>query len=112
MKCIQCNDVYEKQFHEDFKDGVCLPCQCQNDCEESERIWESELLKYEKRTGIKYDFNEFYFACEAGDIDKKNLRGLKELRSCYSDAILNVKFYREESKINQLELFQDNDLPF
>jgi hypothetical protein len=114
MICKQCNGVYETKFDSDFVDGICLPCQSQNDFEALERQWAAELDIYHQRTDWKLDYNEFYHYAEAGEVNRVNLVGLPGLQGCYDYAMDNLKFYQYEEwrhANRQLELFNDN-LPF
>lgn len=93
--------------------GMCDGCACEKMNQELEEQWEKELLIYEKRTGVKLDFNEFYFACQAGEVDKKKLRGLKELKDCYECSLDHVaEIYRPCEADAQMELNFDDKLPF
>jgi len=93
---------------------VCIGCECEIMDQELEAKWNSELIIYEKRTSQKLDFNEFYYECFAGKVDKSNLKRLPELKSCYEDAMMNLKFYESEDlKNKQLSIsFEHDGMPF
>jgi len=96
-------------------EGLCLGCECEKMNAELEAQWSKELAVYEKRTGQKLDFNEFYYECESGNVDKANLKRLPELKSCYEDAMMNIAHYEYESRQRQqleLNFNGDDDLPF
>lgn len=93
-------------------EGLCVACECQKMCDELEAKWNKELSIYEKRTGEKLDFNEFYYECQSGNVDKANLKRLPELKSCYEDAIMDLEFYKNESKQLELNFYGDDNLPF
>lgn len=95
-------------------EGLCSACECAKMVEEIELKWQKELAIYEKRTGQKFKFNEFYYECQKGKIDKSKLTRLPELKSCYEDAIMNIKLQENANKTKQLELNFNgqNDLPF
>lgn len=93
-------------------EGLCVACECQKMCDELEAKWNKELIIYEKRTGEKLDFNEFYYECQAGNVAKANLKRLPELKSCYEDAIMDLEFYKNENKQLELNFYGDDNLPF
>lgn len=93
---------------------VCIGCECEIMDQKLESKWNDELSIYEQRTGQKLDFNEFYYECFAGKIDKSNLNRLPELKSCYEDAMMNLKFSESEDlKNKQLSInFENDGMPF
>lgn len=91
---------------------MCDACSAEKMCQELEEQWAKELLVYEKRTGEKLDFNEFYYECQAGNVDRKKLKGLKELKSCYDDAKAEMDYLNEPIDRQMSLNFEQNDLPF
>lgn len=115
MLCAVCHSDELPLSELEGYEGLCLGCECNKMNEELEAQWSKELAIYEKRTGQKLDFNEFYYECEKGNVDKANLKRLPELKSCYEDAMMNIAFYEQEYRQRQqLELKFDgeDDLPF
>lgn len=89
MLCAACgSDELPLSELEGYR-GLCLACECNKMNDELETKWSKELAVYEKRTGERLNFNEFYYKCENGNVDKANLKGLPELKSCYEDAMIN-----------------------
>src|SRR5690606_29886544 len=96
MLCAVCNSDELPLSELEGYEGLCLGCECNKMNEKLEEKWSKELAIYEKRTGQKLDFNEFYNECEKGNVDKANLKRLPELKSCYEDAMMNIAFYEQE----------------
>lgn len=90
-------------------EGLCIPCECEKMNDEFDKQAENELNIYKNRTGQKYDFNNFYWACQDELILIDNLKKLPMLKEIYTD-VKNEQKRQDETQL-QLDFFQ-NDLPF
>lgn len=63
VTCNICKESYSEPFIEDFKNGICLPCQAQIWSDEWERDVENELLKLNEKLGTAYNFDGFCYEC-------------------------------------------------
>ena len=86
--------------------GLCTLCESEKMDKEFDLQTKKELNLYQNKTGKKYNFNEFYFACQDKLILKDKLKKLPLLLEVYKEVEM-------ELKNNQLSLdFINNDFPF
>lgn len=115
--CAYCNETVSGVFAADFKAGICLPCQCYIESQEDEHRTNVELARYNRKHDTTYDSNEFYFACDNGEIDRSSLKRLPLLRDIY-DFMVRVRAEQAyitiaEKRERQLNIFKAHyDLPF
>jgi hypothetical protein len=88
-----------------FDEEECPACECERTIKELEDTWNRELVIYEKRSGNKYDYYQFFDAALAGNVDKKHLRGLPELKLCLQHANYLIEEYNYTPP-TQLKLFE------
>lgn len=105
--CPACGEMgFESDTH-----GMCHPCECDMHIKERDEKVAKELLKYERRIGLKYTENEFIDLCMDRKIDRGTLDRLPLLRDDY-DWCMACLAENESDVDMQLDLFQQNDLPF
>ena len=109
LLCSVCGSSdYEISELEGYK-GLCFPCECEKMDKEFDLQVERELNLYQYRTGEKYSFNQFYWACGDLEIDKSKLDDLPTLKEVFKDV------ENEQNRYNNLQLeidFNECDLPF
>lgn len=90
--CYICGFSFDDFEPSDRKgyEHLCVPCEHGLSMLELEVQWDWELAIYAKRSGRKYDFQQFWEAChepeEGMEVNKKHLKGLEELQAIYDDA--------------------------
>lgn len=120
-KCDECG--YSEFMMSDVEgyEGMCDLCSSNKMVEELEREWDTELTKYNSRSGSDFGFDEFCASCycdpENSEVKKEHLEGLEELSGIYEqrtfDWIERNKPWLLFAGNTQLELeFNSNDLPF
>jgi RNA polymerase subunit RPABC4/transcription elongation factor Spt4 len=110
--CPNCGDTEFGKCDWKGYEHLCIACASETFANNLEIKWNKELAIYEKRTGQKLDFNQFYLACQAGEVDRNNLKRLPELRGNYDEAMSDLAHY-DDPIDPQGDLFmQENDLPF
>lgn len=93
-------------------ENICIGCECQIDADKLEAKWNKELSVYEKRTGLKLDFDEFCNECWEERINIENLHRLPELKSVYEqNKYEREEYFRPRNPQQEFE-FEPNDLPF
>lgn len=112
LLCAVCHCDELPLSQQEGYEGLCLSCEDEKRDAELEAQWSKELALYEKRTGQKLDFNEFYYECEAGNVDKENLKRLPEMKSCYEDAMVNIAYESRQRQQLEINFNGAHDLPF
>jgi hypothetical protein len=96
MKCKQCDEAYDKQFHEDFVKGICLPCQVQNRYDKWWDKIQKGLLTYNTTNNSEYDFNSFSYDCSIGVIKIAYLSEYPELKKICKEEWECWEEYRQQ----------------
>lgn len=116
MKCKICNEDYTSEFDEDFINDECFPCRSQREYDKYCKAEAKELERYNKKYGTEYDDNDFYYACDSGEVKDETLKGFPKLRDIkkWNDNLKEeIAYYDKIRNEKQLELNLDgDDLPF
>jgi hypothetical protein len=115
--CKNCVDIVSGIFAEDFKDGICMPCQCYKEEQEDEQRANVELARYNSKHGAAYTINGFYHACDENEVSRDSLKRLPMLRDIFDFMVMvreeQAYIERIENQPRQLSIFESNeDLPF
>jgi len=96
MLCKQCRYDFDKLFHDDFVNGICLPCQVQNRYDKWWGKVKKELANYNSLHHADYDFNSFCYDSSIGVIKHKTLSNYLELKRVCKREYETWEEYRQQ----------------
>lgn len=109
--CNNCNSPYWELTENPNYIGMCVACECQKEYEAWETEVEYEFKIYNEQHATGHDYDTFYNACYAGEIELDTLAGLEELTECFHAAIQDKAHAEWEAAQPPFDP-NDVDLPF